>query len=268
MCKKIAMLGMVGVLGAATLAGTGAVSYMRTGVHSATQAVKNSVPIEWEIKRARQMIDDLKPEIARNMQVVFREKAELDNLAAEIDQNEANLAKSKSQIFRLKNDLEQHAVVYKYGDKTFTEQQVRADLAARFKRFTVAEKTTSKLAKVYEAREANLDAAQRKLDEMLSAKRQLEVEIENLQARLTMVEVAKTSSTLAVDDSQLSNTRQLLDDIRTRISVEENMVASEGVLNGSIPLDEEESPELLDEIADYFGEGRAEVEALVSTNEL
>ena len=46
------------------------------------------------------------------------------------------------------------------------------------------------------------------------------------------------------------------------------MVASEGVLNGSIPLDEEESPELLDEIADYFGEGRAEVEALVSTNEL
>ena len=268
MCKKIAMLGMVGVLGAATLAGTGAVSYMRTGVHTAKEAMKNSVPIEWEIKRARQMIDDLKPEIARNMQVVTREEVEVKNLAEEITEKETLLAKSKSQILRLKDDLQQQHVVYTYAGKSFSEQQVRDDLAARFKRYTVAEKTTHKLTQVLQARQTHLDAARQKLDEMLSAKRELEVEIENLQARLAMVEVAKTSSSIAVDDSQLSNTRRLLDDIRTRIDVEESMVANEGILNGSIPLDDDSSPELLDEIADYFGEGRAEIEALVSTNEL
>jgi hypothetical protein len=96
----------------------------------------------------------------------------------------------------------------------------------------------------------------------------LEVEIENLQARLTMVEVAQTSNPVTLDDSQLSGTRQLLDDIRTRIDVAEKMVASEGALDGSIPLDEEANPELLDEIADYFGEGKAEVERLVSDRSL
>jgi hypothetical protein len=99
---------------------------------------------------------------------------------------------------------------------------------------------------------------------MLSAKRQLEVEVENLQARLTMVEVAQTASPVSIDDSQLSSTRQLLDEIRTRIDVAEKLASSEGALEGSIPLDEAASDDLLGEIADYFGDGRAEVEALVS----
>jgi hypothetical protein len=83
-----------------------------------------------------------------------------------------------------------------------------------------------------------------------------------------MVEVAQTSNPVTLDDSQLSSTRQLLDDIRTRIDVAEKMVASEGVLEGSIPLEESANPELLDEIADYFGEGKQEVEMLVSEHSL
>ncbi len=56
----------------------------------------------------------------------------------------------------------------------------------------------------------------------------------------------------------------MLDDIRGRIDVAEKLAASEGALEGSIPLEETTSPDLLNEIADYFGEGRAEVESLVS----
>ena len=44
-----------------------------------------------------------------------------------------------------------------------------------------------------------------------------------------MVEVAQTSSPVSLDDSQLSNTRKLLDEIRTRIDVQETLVASEGL---------------------------------------
>lgn len=268
MCKKFAMMGMVGLLGAATLAGTGAWSYMRTGYHSVTEAARSSVPIEWEIKRARQMISDLKPEIAKNLQVVAREEVEVKRLAQEIYQKETMLAKSADEIKRLKSDLEKRPVRYVYAGRSYSEEQVRDDLATRFKRFVTHEETTNKLTEVLRAREKNLDAARRKLDGMLSAKRELEVEIENLQARLTMVEVAKTSSPVSVDDSHLSETRQLLDEIRTRIDVEETMVANEGILEGTIPLSEETSPDLLDEIADYFGEGRAEVESLISTTEL
>jgi hypothetical protein len=46
------------------------------------------------------------------------------------------------------------------------------------------------------------------------------------------------------------------------------MAASEGALEGSIPLEEVTTSDILQEITDYFGEGRAEVEALVSAESL
>lgn len=257
----------VGSLAAAMIVGglvaTGAWSYVRTGMGHASQAVKDSVPIEWEIKRARQMINDLKPEIAKNMQIVAKEEVSVARLGEEITNKQNVLVKSRDDIMRLKDDLKSGSVHFVYAGRKYSQTQVRDDLTNRFKQFQVHEQTTQKLSQVLAAREKNLDAARRKLDEMLSAKRELEVEVENLQARMTMVEVAQTSNPVSIDDSHLSSTRQLLDEISTRIDVAERLSASEGALSGTIPLDETETSDVLKEIADYFGEGRSEVESLV-----
>ena len=268
MLKKILILSAVGVGSTIALASTGAWSYMKCGIRTASDTVRDSVPIDWEIKRARQMIEDLKPEIARNLQVVAREEVGVQRLAAEIKTKETHLTKSRSDITRLKGDLESGSVKFVYAGRSYSQVQVKEDLSNRFKQFQVHEETTSKLNQVLSAREKNLEAARRKLDGMLAAKKELEVEVENLQARVTMVEVAQTTSPVSIDDSHLSSTRQLLDDIRTRIDVAERMSVSEGALEGTIQLDEPTSENLLEEIADYFGAGRAEVESLVSAQGL
>ncbi len=128
------------------------------------------------------------------MQLVAREEAGVERLAAEVQTKQQQIAKAKNDIMRLKGDLESGSVKFVYANRQYSAQQVRDDLSARFKQFQVHEKTASKLEQVLVAREKNLDAARRKLDEMLSAKRQLEVDIENLQARLTMVQVAQTAT--------------------------------------------------------------------------
>jgi hypothetical protein len=268
MFKKLALVGILGALGAGTVVATGAWSYVKTGVHTAHQSVRDSVPIEWEIKRARDMICELKPEIQHNAEIVAREEVAVRRLTEEISNKETLLSKGRSDIMRLKGDLESAShsgsVHFTYAGRKYSENQVREDLSNRFKQFQVHEQTTEKLKQVLSARERNLDASRRKLEGMLAAKRELEVEIENIQARLTLVEVAQTNSPIALDDSRLSSTRQLLDDIGTRIDVAERMIASEGALQGAIELDETTSPELIDEISDYFGAGRAEVESLIS----
>ena len=102
------------------------------------------------------------------------------------------------------------------------------------------------------ARQASLKAAHERMDAMLSAKRQLEVEVENLQARLGALRVAQTSSQLNLDDSQLSRTRELLDEIATRIDVEEETMSVDVEYFGEIDLDEPSEEDLLDEITNYF----------------
>ena len=267
MCKKFLMLGVVGLIAATSVVSTGAWSYVKTGVTAANDAVRDNVPIEWEIKRARGMIEDLKPEIKRNMQIVTREEVAVKRLAEEINTKESQLVKSRNDIMRLKGDLESGSVRFVYAGRTYSKTEVQDDLESRFKQFQTYEQTTNKMAKILDARQKNLEAARRKLDEMLSAKRELEVEVEHLNTRLTMVQVAQASNPVSLDDSQLSNTRQLLDDIATRLDVAEHVASSEGALAGNIQLDGPESGDLLGEIADYFGEGRAEVESLVSNDE-
>jgi Rad3-related DNA helicase len=131
--------------------------------------------------------------------------------------------------------------------------QVKKDLNDRFKHFQTQEATTVKLEKILEAREQNLEAARKKLDVMLDAKRQLEVSVENLQARMQMLQVAEASSQYSINDSALSRVRETIDEIATRIEVAEKTLDQQELISG-IPVADDDTPaDLVEQITAYFG---------------
>jgi predicted nucleic acid-binding protein len=263
MLKKV-LLGSAIVVGSgALLFGTSGVSYIRTGYHNLRDTIKEQIPLDVEISRARDLINDLKPEIAGNLKVIAREEVEVARLQREVQAKNATLEKSKQDILTLKDDVQSGAKFVKHGGKTWDMDQVKKDLTARFKSYQTQEATAEKVEKILAAREKNLEGARRKLDEMLAAKRQLEVEVENLQARLTMVEVAKTSSKFSVNDSRVSAVRQTVAEIGTRIDVEERMADMFDTTVG-IPVSEDDTPsDLVDQISVYFSRAQGDVKALV-----
>ncbi|WP_164101512.1 coiled-coil domain-containing protein [Candidatus Laterigemmans baculatus] len=254
MLKKLIVGGTLAVLLGGVALSTGLGSYVRTAGGWIQQTAKDSVPLEWEIKRARQMIADLDPEITTNAKRIAHEKIQVARLESELERTTERLADAQSDIQRLRSDLEQGDSMFVYSGKTYTSAQVRDDLARRFERYKTRKETADKLQQMLTARENTLAAAHDRMDAMLSAKRQLEVEIENLQARLAAVRVAQTSSQLALDDSALSRTRELLDEIETRIDVEEEVTHVGAEYFGGIELDDSDEGELLDEISSYFDE--------------
>lgn len=260
MLKKIVLGSLIAGGLAFTAIGTSAVSYFRTGVNTIRQEIQDQIPISMEIKRARDMICNLKPEIASNLQCIAREEVEVSRISKELKQKNDALARAQKEILRLKDDVADEPTRLVYAGREYSLAQVKDDLHHRFKQFQTQQATADKLQQVLSARERNLDAARRKLDEMLAAKRQLEIEVENLQARMTMVEVAETSSSISFSDSQLSQTRRLLNDIATRIEVAERMVDSEVGLEGSIPLEEVAPEDIVEQVTSYFEEGKAEIE--------
>jgi septal ring factor EnvC (AmiA/AmiB activator) len=255
MLKKVLMGGSAAMVLGGLLVGTGLSSYVRSGWGWVRHTVKDAVPVEMEMARARQMIADLQPEIARNMQVIARERVEVARLERDVEKKHEQLSSAKSDMFKLKDDLAAGSPTYVYKGISFTSQQVRDDLSKRFARYRTQEATTSKLEQMLAARRQCLQAANDRVDAMLAAKRQLEVEIENLQARLAAVEVAQTQSDLALDDSVLSNTRRLIDEIGSRIDVEEQMLTVNSEYSGAIELEDAlsaESGDILEEIAQHF----------------
>lgn len=252
---------LIGVAAAAVLGtfvfGRDVFSYAKTFGCSARDAIKAEVPIEFEIQRARDMVENLVPEIRKCMHVIAEEEVNVEHLSKDIASVDTDLRKQKDQILALRRDVDEERQTYRYASRTYTSNEVKRDLAARFDRYKTAEATLDTKRAILKAREEAVSEGRRKLDGMLSAKRDLEVQLENLDARLKTVQAAQTASSVQLDDSQLARAKKLIGELNKQLDVRQRMLDAEGKFTGLIPVDAAAAvPEdLSNQIDEYFGRG-------------
>lgn len=253
MIRRFIILGLgVAVLGLFVF-GRHASSYVRTATGWVSDSVKQAVPIEFEIDRARGMVKDIMPEIRKNMQIIAKEEVEVERLNQDISNLEKKQDKDRADLMSLRTEAASGKTTFRFAGRNYSIDQVKCDLANRFDRFKTSDATLASLHEILGARQKSLDAARQKLDAMLVQKRQLEADVENLEARLKVLEVAQTSSNYCFDDSHLGHVKELISDLRTRISVDEKMVNVEGTVQGEIPVAQPETENIVDRVTEYFG---------------
>lgn len=265
MIKKVFITGLGVALAAGMLFGTNAMSYLKTAGNRVSEAAENSVPIEFQIDRARQMVADLAPEVRRSMHVIAKEEIALKNLDEQISKAEAKTDKSKEEILRLQADLSDGRNVFRYAGHSYSREEVTEDLSRRFTRFKVSDETLAHLKSMRDARSKNLDAARQKLTAMVSAQQKLETDITNLEAKRKLVEVAQASSDVILDDSQLARTKELISDIRTKLDVAAKLASADVDVHAEIPLDAADSDDVTEQVAAYFQLETPGVEVKVAT---
>ncbi|MGD9720709.1 MAG: hypothetical protein AB7O59_16100 [Pirellulales bacterium] len=249
--KALVTVGGVALL-SVLLFGRDAASYMSTTFGWMKDSVRAQVPIEFQIERARQMVKSLVPDIRRNMHVIAQEEVEIDRLDKEIAKTESVMNHEKAAIMKLKGDLSTPQPVYHYSGRSYPIQQVKIDLANRFERFKTHELTLTSLRETMNHRRTGLDAARQKLDKMRVAKRDLEVQVEALEAQFKVIQVAQTSSEFNIDDSQLGRVKDLIADVRARLNVAERLATAQSEMATEIPLTEGESEDIVDQVTQYF----------------
>lgn len=269
MLKKL----LVGSAAAALLGGfvfgRDAFSYLRTGAHSVRQAMKSEVPLEFEIERARNLVDHLVPDIRHCMHVIAEQQVDVEHLQQQIARRDSDLSKQKDSMLTLRSDLESGKAVFVYASHTYSAKDVKRDLSTRFERFKAADEILKADQKILAARQQNLAANQDKLQGLMHAKKELEVKLEQLQARMETIRAAETVSTLAVDDSQLSHARKLIDELNKHLDVKQKVLDAEGQFTGLIPVESPEIPDTTEDIGSridaYFAPQPADATAVVVT---
>jgi hypothetical protein len=257
---------LIGVAAAAVLGalvfGRDVFSYAKTFGCSARDAIKSEVPIEFEIQRARDMVENLVPDIRNCMHLIAEEEVNVEHLSKDIASAENELQKQKDQILALRRDVDEGRQTYRYASRTYTSNEVKRDLASRFERFKTAEDTLQSKRAILEEREKAVAANRVKLDEMLQEKRKLEVQLENVDARLKTVQAAQTASNVQLDNSQLARAKKLIGELNKQLDVRQRMLDAEGKFTGLIPVESACSvPEdLSNQIDEYFGRGKKPIE--------
>jgi chromosome segregation ATPase len=247
---------MMATAGAAMLAGvmfgTESVSYFTTSANWLRDSVKQSVPLEFEIERARNMVKDLSSDIEQSMHTIAKEEVEVEKLTKQIQQLQETQTGERLGLTRLQNELSSNKQSFEFGGKVFTVSQVKADLSNRFERFKTNDATLASLAEIQQARQKSLEAARQKLEGMLASKRKLEVDVQNCEARLNMLAAAQTTSEVSLDDSRLSRARSLISDVQTRLSVATKQLEATSRLQSDIPLDKTSDENVVDQVTEYL----------------
>jgi hypothetical protein len=248
--------GMIGAVGFGLLGGLlfgkDVISYARSSAKGVRTVVKDSVPIEFELRRARDLLDDIIPEMQANIRLIAEEEVEVAALKGEIAQNREGLDDEQSKIKTLRVALEKPRAQYCFAGRDYTHSQVKQDLAARFERFKESEMVLASKVRLLESRERSLDAARQMLEKTSSEKRILENRIEALASQYRMVKAASVGSKIQVDNSKLAQTEKLITEIQKRLDVAERVLAHESKFVESIPVDTVVEADLVAQVDEYF----------------
>ncbi|MCG6157822.1 hypothetical protein [Rubinisphaera margarita] len=261
MIKK-AIFGGLLLMGASTFVfGNAAWTYMKTAGSEIRQSVKSQVPIEFEVRRAQQLVEDLVPEIRQAMHVIAEQQVEVETLHRAVNSRQDQLTKQKDAILALRENLDTGDTQYVIAGRSYSQQQVEKDLATRFRRFKMAEETLTREQEILTARQSSLASNEEHLATLISTKKDLEAQLAQLDARMRSVKAAESiSESTLLDDSRLQKAKGLIAELNKQLDIKERLLETETDSAGLIPVESDLEPEvdITTEIDTYFEDDLAD----------
>jgi len=223
-----------GLLGAALSAGalflvfgTSAPSYVRTGFHKVRHNVKDKVPVQFEIDRARDEIANLEPAIIENRETLARAEVDVEHLEREIAATRSNLAVEKRELLSLRDSVK-NGDLRLAGHVNITAGELNAELANRFDHCRAVTKRLEDQEGTLKSRQKAVHAARVQLANLVTAKKSLTAKLEGIEAKLQMIEATQGKNEFSFDDSALSRAKQTVADLEKRLEVKARVAEMEG----------------------------------------
>jgi len=253
MIKK-GLLGAILGAGALYLAfGTSAPSYVKTAFHKFRDGAKSSVPVQFEIDRAREEIASLEPAIKDNIENLARAQVEVEHLDREIVAIRTNLGSEKKVLTTLRESL--NTGDFKLaGNVTYTADEVKTELKHRWDHFKQVGDLLKDKEETLKAKQKAVVAARQQLSQMSAARQALLTKLSGIEARLKMIQTTKESNEFNFDDSALARAKASVSDLEKRLDVMARTAEMEGKFSeGGIPVIIEPGRDVLKEMDAEFG---------------
>jgi hypothetical protein len=255
--KRLAMGLAAAVAAGLFFFGTDVFSYGSSSVRMLKKAVSDSVPVEFEIKRSRDLLDELIPEMHANIKLVAQEEVGVSNLEKELERERQALETERGRIQTLRDSLSGAEVSHRFGNRSYSRAQVLEELARRFEHFRTAELLIAGKEKLLENRRAALDAGIKKLEKTRLARLELAAQIESLEGQFRLIQAQSAGGEFRLDDSKLAQTERLLSSLRSRLEVAQRVLAREARFIEQIPVDGVHEESLIDSVDRHFAGAKA-----------
>lgn len=231
---------------------TGVGSYVFSGGKYMKEAMADSVPIEFELRRARDIIDDLIPEMHANIRLIAKEEVEIESLETELVAASARADEHRVKLAGLRDVLRADHVRYVIAGRSYSHVHLERDLARRLEQCQNAADILAGKERLLENRRTALDAAQRSLAETQRAKEELTAQVATLESQFRLVQASSVGTEFELKATKLASARRLLKNIKKRLDVAQRVLEKEQYFVDFVPTETEPDEDLLDQVDSYL----------------
>jgi chromosome segregation ATPase len=206
-----AVLATLGVLAWTTEMG----SYLTTAWRESRAYFKRQVPIEFEIKRAKDMLANLEQVDDKLISALASEMVNRKRLEREVAEAEAAVAAARDSL-RARNEAFKNIPVSQGRQR----DQLAHELERLFKRVKTMEATLRTKRELLAQHDERVQAVKDQRDGLRAQKAELQSRIEALETQVALLKAAETRSRHRLDDSQLgelNRLKELVDSLEERI---------------------------------------------------
>jgi len=224
-------------------------SYLRTAGNEIARTVRDTVPIEFELRRLEQLTGEMIPEIQANQKVAAQLDVEIEFLTREINELQQQFEDSRRQMQKLRDALSSNAEAHRFGDRDYSRDEIERDLERRMVSYQDLKLRLEAKERLCDARRRTLDAATAKISACRQQHAMLVEKSGSLHAELKLLELAQATGNVAFDDTKLTQARDLSVELEKRIRTLQRLVEGETLTTDLIPVEADTRP-----IADQFDE--------------
>jgi len=257
-CKAIKWLVLSGtVLGGAgfLLFGTNLGSYVGTMAASVKEGIEGQIPVEFEIRRAEKLIQQIDPQVENCKRDVARTEVELDDLKASVTQLEkvcdSEEKKLKTGARMLSGDGNAE---YRLASDHLGRRRVETDLQHTMDSFRNNQAILKTKRTLIDRQSESVNVAKQRLQAVRAEKENLEDQVRALKTQQQWIQtMAASSKRFDLDDSALSQAKEALKKVQNRLAIAQKMLEADVVILPEDAVASEPSRDVLKEIAEQFG---------------
>lgn len=227
-------------------------SYISSSARSVRSVVRENVPVEFQLRRAKDLVNDIVPEMHANIRLIAQQEVEIESLKADIDTSGQRLADERVRVSKLKDELLTTQASFTIGNYTYSRDQVKQDLAQRFGNLKEAEIVLASKQRLLDNRTKSLQAAMSALERTRSQKTLLEQQIAALESQHQLIKAASVGSSFQIDNSKLAQSEKLISEIKQQLDVAERVLAHQAQFVQPIQIDTVSEKDLVQQVDEHL----------------
>ena len=254
MFKKILIGGGIIALVGFVLFGANVIGHVGHGVSWVRGKVAESVPVEYELERARSLIDETAPQIRDCKRVIAEKQVDIRSLTKSVGQLNETHAKNITRLRGFQERLETEQVAFRVGSRNIGRGSMEAAAGRLLTRVQAERGMLKSKSERLTALSHGLKFAQTALDNLLTTRSALESKVELLETKLRQTEAMQAATAnIELDDSTLAKANEILEKCENRLSIAQQLIENEApYIADDIDLDALENRDVADQIGAWL----------------